>query len=502
MVLRVVLRAKCYWLGGPKRFRHKWSLHEGRPTLFNRKVQPHRGRADFSSSSHCNSLLDNVTVTCLPGLEFVLSAELSMLGIQHRVPSSGKKKKDGKIHLQKATIDDLFRCSLYLGSASQIRLRCASFSARGLSELKRKTAIIPWKEICRIDSIKNGNVDVRVVSSKSKLYHTGAIRDRILQGIDEHFGQDNYNDDKEEEKDNSNDDKEEEKQKNQSKNREGKRSSDSAVPTVLLDVHVFRDQVQIFVNAFPIPLHQRGYRQQVAKAPLREDLAFAMLFTAGWTPVWNLDDTTVPDREWQGLVDPFCGSGTIAIEGAAMMLGLPPGRLRDTPFKGLLLEDKQKWSTEVNRSVAAANKKEFDNKLFSISASDRDSGAVEATKANAKRAGVLDALTIQKASLSSQIWFEKPSEAPPSLLVVTNPPFGKRISSKSSSKGLLTLYQSLGQCIQRLARDHGRKLCGVVLTDNTKLLSRTGASFPFKTSFKTFHGGLKVSAMKFDLSSS
>ncbi len=431
-------------------------------------------------------VFDHATVTCLPGLESVLSDELKILGVQHRVPktqsfkeSSRSTTKTGKIKLQDVhTTDDLFRCCLYLGTATQVRLNCASFNARGLPELKRKTARIPWAKILKPDCIENGNLTVRVVSSKSKLYHTGAIRERVIQAIGQNFGKDESYFQESNEKENQNTD-----------------------TSVHLDVKLSMDQVEISINAYPTPLHQRGYRQQVAKAPLREDIAYAMLFSAGWIPSWGTQDddqNTTTGNIWQGLVDPFCGSGTIPIEGAAMMLGLPPGRFREnSPFQGTVLEDERKWSSIVRKSLATS---ETGKKLFPISASDRDAGAVESTKANAKRAGVLDALTIERAPLLGQRWFEKPSESPPLFLVVTNPPYGKRVSSKSSTAALLKLHQSLGHSIQRLARDHERKLSGVVLTNNSGLLTRSGVSFNFKTSFKTFHGGLKVSAMKFDFS--
>ncbi|VEU34975.1 unnamed protein product [Pseudo-nitzschia multistriata] len=418
-----------------------------------------------------------------------------MLGIQHHAPSSKTKKKAGKIRLHKdySTIDDLFRCCLYLGSASQVRLRLASFSARGLPELKRKTAKVPWNEICSVDSVTNGTIDVRVVSSKSKLYHTGAIRERILQSINHHFGLPNETFGTKHGR---------RKGKSHKASKIKDRPAHDSFPAVLLDVHVSYDHVEIFLNAFPLPLHERGYRQQLAKAPLREDIAFSMLLTAGWKPSWSLGNETTQDNEWQGLVDPFCGSGTIAIEGAAMMLGLPPGRFRyHSPFRGTLLQNSKKWSTEVQQSIAAAavKKHELGDNSFSISASDRDSGAVEATKANAERAGVLEAIHVENAPLSDQRWFGTPSEAPHSLLIVTNPPFGKRVSSKSTSstKGLLPLYQSLGKYVECLSQKYKRRLCGIILTDNPGLWSRTGASFPFKTSFKTFHGGIKVSAMNF-----
>ena len=183
-----------------------------------------------------------------------------------------------------------------------------------------------------------------------------------------------------------------------------------------------------------------------------------------------------------------------------MMLGLPPGRFRDcSPFEGTVLEDVHSWSRLLRNSLDTAQKIEFDNNSFPITASDRDAGAIDATRANAERAGVLDAITIERAPLSGQRWFEHRLESPPSFLVVTNPPYGKRISSKASTKGLLTLYQSLGHSLKTLVRDHERRMCGIVLTTNPDLLTRSGVSFPFKTSFKTFHGGLKVSAMKFDV---
>ncbi len=443
-------------------------------------------RTAFSSNADLDSLFDQAVVTCLPGLETVLSLELRLLGVQHHAPkSSPRRKKDGKIRLQNVhSTNDLLRCCLYLGTATQVRLRCASFRARGLAELKRKTAGIPWNKILKPEIIDNPNLlQVRVGSAKSKLYHTGAIRDRVLQAIGEQFGKDD----------------------NYFEQANHKETSDECQPItdpkVLLDVSLFEDRVEMSLNSYHTPLHQRGYRKQVAKAPLREDLAYAMLLSAGWTPAWALNDRQANESaRWQGLLDPFCGSGTIPIEGAAMMLGLPPGRFRDSsPFEGTILEDAHHWSTLLRNAFDASNRNDMNKAYVSISASDRDAGAIEATKANAKRAGVLDAIAIARAPLSGQQWFEEPLESPSSFLVVTNPPYGKRISSKASTQGLLTLYQSLGHSIQTLVRDHERRACGVVLTTNPDLLTRSGVTFPFTTSFKTFHGGLKVSAMKFDV---
>jgi 23S rRNA G2445 N2-methylase RlmL len=401
-------------------------------------------------------------------------------------------------------IDDVFRSCLYLGCASQIRWHCASFTARGLAELRRKTENINWKDIILYQPPPHQqhpppNIRLRVDSSKSKLYHTAAIRERVLSGIygslgctndvDDHYDATNHHDD----------------------------DVNNNMDKILLDVHVWKDQVHIYVNAFPEPLHRRGYRLQTAKAPLREDLAYAMLLAAGWIPSWfHRDDncshqSLSQSTRWMGLMDPFCGSGTIAIEGAAMSLGLPPGRLRGNsggPFRGTMLQDSSKWAsmiTQIQNQREHQHRHRQQKQEVHISASDRDTGAMEATRENAKRAGVLEHIMIQESSLSGQFWFENPLKAPVSILVVTNPPFGKRVSAKSSStsrttaKRLLPLYQTLGQNMKRLVQEHGRTVLGVILTDNPGLVSRIGSPFAFRPIFNTMHGGIEVSAVRLDM---
>ena len=393
-------------------------------------------------------LLQHVSVTCLPGLESVLSQELTMLGIPHPSPVSSSSKrttknrknqhehaKNGTIHLPSTTtIEEVFRCCLYLGSASQLRVRVSSFTARGLSELQRKTGqSFAWEELFvrgnitvddedddatrtrpseqGADERLSSRLEVRVKASKSKLYHSGAIRERILQGIQEqreHHGPNHLHNN------------------THTGRGRGTGAEEKGAERIVLDVEVYRDQVQIFLTAFPTPLHRRGYRLAQGKAPLREDVAFAMLFMAGWYPAWM--QHSGPSR-WDGLMDPFCGSGTIGIEGAAMKLGLPPGRLKHqtSPFTGTVLADFHQWSHAVSLAAAAAtatNNARVPRKFVSVS--DRNAGAVNATLANARSAGVLEALIIETAALSNQRWFDQhPSDAPSSLLVVTNPPFGK-----------------------------------------------------------------------------
>jgi putative N6-adenine-specific DNA methylase len=101
-------------------------------------------------------------------------------------------------------------------------------------------------------------------------------------------------------------------------------------PTVRIAVRFVDDVATISLDTSATPLHRRGYRLDGAKAPLREDIAFAVLQAAGF-------------RKGMALLDPFCGSGTIAIEAACIAAGLPPGRLRPAPLQGFAFADAAEW---------------------------------------------------------------------------------------------------------------------------------------------------------------
>jgi 23S rRNA G2445 N2-methylase RlmL len=257
--------------------------------------------------------------------------------------------------------------------------------------------------------------------------------------------------------------------------------------------------------------------------------------SAGWIPSWWDDvgctKTVVEQKQkqqrrttWQGLLDPFCGSGTIVIEGTAMALGLPPGRFRiHSPFQGTILEDQTKWS----QLLSETNKRE-QNKIL-VSGSDRDAGAIMAAKANAERADVEQNLILQQSSISGQPCFDDRNQTPSSLLIVTNPPFGKRIAAKVKQKSnkkqtsadpLLPLYQTLLKSVQSLGLscdDNGarRKVRCVILTDNARFVRSVSEALSkidddgdgivddrrgmnFRTLMNTKHGGLDVSIVQID----
>ena len=208
-------------------------------------------------------------------------------------------------------------------------------------------------------------------------------------------------------------------------------------------------------------LHRRGYRLAVGRAPLRETLAAAMLIGAEWDP-------STP------LIDPMCGSGTIAIEGAMIARRNAPGLSR--PFAA---EQWPETPDGVWKAARADAKKEIIPATgVPIIAADRDEGAIANAKANAKRVGVQEMIDFRVASVSA---LEVP-DAPRGLLVA-NPPYGVRVGD---SKSLRDLFARLGQVV------HERCVGWRVALLSADRSSDAQMRLPFTEVFATSNGGIAV----------
>jgi putative N6-adenine-specific DNA methylase len=169
------------------------------------------------------------------------------------------------------------------------------------------------------------------------------------------------------------------------------------------------------------PMHQRGYRQETGKAPLRETWAATVLLLAGW-------DGSVP------LLDPMCGSGTLPIEAACIAACIPAGRMRSFPFLNWPACDEGTW-------IQIKKEAEAQMRLIRVPVwgADRDAGVIDAARRNAQRAGV-----------DSWVSFEcRPVSATPPMtgpgMVVCNPPWGLRIGER---RQLRDLYAALGNTVR------------------------------------------------------
>ncbi|MFI5235555.1 MAG: class I SAM-dependent RNA methyltransferase [Gemmatimonadales bacterium] len=227
-------------------------------------------------------------------------------------------------------------------------------------------------------------------------------------------------------------------------------------------VRLHRDRVTVSVDSSGELLHRRGYRQQIGKAPLRETLAAAMLLSSGW-------DGAGP------LVDPFCGSGTIPIEAALLARNIAPGIKRSFAFERWPEFDAAEWGTVKEQAVNG----ERSTVNGVICGSDRDAGAIAASRANAERAGIAADIDFQEQPLSAL----RTTGLATNGWLLTNPPYGVRIGEEAK---LRDLYASLGS----VARERLPGWTVGLLGANPALEGQIG--LPLRSHFETENGGITV----------
>jgi putative N6-adenine-specific DNA methylase len=160
---------------------------------------------------------------------------------------------------------------------------------------------------------------------------------------------------------------------------------------------------------------------------------------------------------------------------------------------GSRLGSENKWKSLISTSIDNANenieRQRGDPTAKLIVGTDRNKGAIAAALGNAERAGVLDLVKLEHQAISAVDWFENPTNAPSRVLVATNPPFGRRVSSKNkgTEKPLLPLYQTLGHKVGNL---QGTVDFSILAQDTN--LARKTAIRNLSLNFASKHGGLNV----------
>ena len=245
-------------------------------------------------------------------------------------------------------------------------------------------------------------------------------------------------------------------------------------PDVLLHLHVEGPTALLSLDFSGESLHRRGYRVEGGRAPLKENVAAAVLLRAGWPRISERGGV---------LLDPMCGSGTFLTEGALIAADAAPAYERDYfGFTGWRGHDAKLWEglreeARMRRAARAPRR--------CILGSDVDADAVRMTIANGERAGVADWLHVEKRSLSEI----RPSSGPPGL-VVANPPYGERIGAES---GLPALYSELGSTL----RDRFRGWQAAILTGNPPLARNLGIYA--KRSHRFMNGTIECRLLRFEL---
>ena len=234
----------------------------------------------------------------------------------------------------------------------------------------------------------------------------------------------------------------------QFRERTGERPSvDRESPTIRINAHAARGAVTVAIDLSGESLHRRGYRGGQGAAPLKENLAAAILIRAGWPSIAAAGGS---------FVDPMCGSGTLPIEAALIAADIAPGLVRESfGFERWKQHDPDAWAAvrgeaEARRQVALLTPGR-------IRGFDRDPVAIRDAEANAARAGLGKRLFFQRCELE-----KLPAAPAPTGLVAVNPPYGERIGETDE---LRTLYALLGE---RLRADY-RGWEAAVFTGNPAL---------------------------------
>ncbi len=374
---------------------------------------------------------------CPKGLESLLADELRTLG------ADGVRETRAGV----AFSGDLrtgYRACLWSRLASRVLLALARFPVDSPDALYRGVQTIDWSRHLRAD----GTLAVDCSGSAPGITHTnfGALKakDAIVDQLRTQSGQ----------------------------------RPDIAPerPDLRVNVHLHRNEATLSIDLSGESLHRRGYRTEAGEAPLKENLAAAILLRAEWPDISQRDGV---------LIDLMCGSGTLLIEGALMAGDIAPGLTRDYfGFLYWLGHDAQAW--EALLADARARRTDGFAKLPPIRGYDQDARAIRTARANAARAGVGDAIHFEQRTLVDCA----PEPATHGLIIV-NPPYGERLGEADE---LPALYRQLGEQL----RQNFSGWRAAVFTGNPELGRHMGLRA--KRYHTLFNGSIECRLLHFDIS--
>jgi putative N6-adenine-specific DNA methylase len=324
-----------------------------------------------------------------PGIAPVTAAELDALGIPHESPTP-----DGVAF--RADFRTIAVANLWLRTASRVIVRLGEFKAQGFTELEKGVSRLPWRDVLAPGQA----IAVRVTCRKSRLYHSDAVAERVVKQISKVFGV-------------------------EMPVVRLTESDDDDAPTAEAQrilVRIVHDVCTISADTSGDLLHRRGYRQAIAKAPLRETVAAACLLACDYTGT-------------QAFLDPLCGSGTLCIEAAMIARGQAPGRARPFAFEHWPAADRQVLP-QLRQATKAAG---VDVPGLVIVGSDRDPGAIRMARENAERAGVAAMMRFDQVTLDA---IKAPAEHG---LWCSNAPYGRRVGNVDALTGLFVQIGKLAR---------------------------------------------------------
>ncbi|MBB3229034.1 23S rRNA (guanine2445-N2)-methyltransferase / 23S rRNA (guanine2069-N7)-methyltransferase [Luteibacter sp. Sphag1AF] len=376
--------------------------------------------------------------TCPKGLEYLLRDELVALG------ASDVREALAGVYFS-GELATAYRACLWSRLASRILMPLAEFEAGDPEALYEGVQSIDWSE----HLAAHGTVAVDAVTAQSKLTHSQFIALKVKDAVVDQF-----------------------------RDRSGARPDvDPQEPDVRINLRLRRDRATLSLDLSGLPLHRRGWREVQGEAPLKENLAAAMLMRGQWPAIY---------AEGGALVDPMCGSGTLLIEGALMVADVAPGLRREYfGFLGWLKHDIITWRSLFDEARARADEG-LRNLRPVFFGSDTDPKMVQTAKLNAQVAGVSGFMHLDRRDAAH---IAPPPETPRGL-VITNPPYGERLGDRAE---LPVLYRDFGQTL----RDRFKGWRAAVLAGDEEL-GRALRLRPDKR-YALYNGALETPLLTFEL---
>jgi putative N6-adenine-specific DNA methylase len=321
------------------------------------------------------------------GLEAVVRDELLALGM------SVTSTLDRRVVFQ-GTALDMARCNVRLRTADRVWLRISDFPAFDFDDLYEGVRKAVWRDLLP----RTAAVLVKARSARSRLSAVPSIQSVSKKAIvDALLG---------------------------ARGHHGQQRAEETGPEYTVEVSILHDHATVCLDTSGAGLHKRGYRAETGAAPLRENLAAALVLLSRWDPS-------------RPLADPLCGSGTIAIEAAMIARGAAPGIRRRFAAQEWPALEPRIW----HDARQEAREAERPGAVQSIAASDRDQAIVDAARRNAAKAGVSDCVRFRCAALRA---FEAAGDHG---CIICNPPYGERLGEQKEVEGLA---RDMGDLYHRL----------------------------------------------------
>ena len=334
--------------------------------------------------------------SCPKGLESLLASELTSLG-------AGKTRETVAGVYVEGTLAFAYRACLWSRLAKRVLLPLEKFDVSSADDLYRGVRSIPWET----HLTPRQSIAVDFIGTNDAIRHTkfGAqqVKDAIVDQLQDYFGE--------------------------------RPDVDLQNPDLRINVRLAKDAVTVSLDMSGGSLHKRGYRVAMVPAPLKENLAAALLLRAGW-----------PEIAARGgaLIDPLCGSGTFLIEGAMMVADMAPGLIRERfGFHGWAKHDDTLWQ-DIRQEALARCEAGLSREIPEIRGYDKDTRAVSAAQENIACAGLEKWVRVMAKPIEA---FKKPTHRETGDgLIICNPPYGERWGEMEELK---PLYQTLGEVAKR-----------------------------------------------------